>query len=566
MKRLISLILVLTVLTAVWAFSAQAAGEYRGWLQSDPRWGSISFSASDTMSKSGCAITSIAKLMVHSGAVPDDETLFNPGVYVNWLKANGAITSQGWIIWANAAGYSDKFSYVGEASLLGAAKTEIVNTIQSYIEKGNVIVVCVKNGGHYVAVDRVADGTVYIMDSALNGPKELFGYSGIEKIRIYKGPHNGSGANAGGTPSYDTTVDPVGVGKYVITSDNGVNLRSGVGTSHSVLTAVPYNTTVQITKVQSGWGYTTYNGKSGWLTLEFAKLTENSLRGLQITPPKKTTYLRGEELDITGLTVTALYADGSQKAITQGYTVSKFSSETAGECKVYVSYLTKAAEFTVTIQPKVYTTGAYVVDSADGVNLRSGAGTSFDKVGGIPNNTRVTVTQVQENWGKTLYNGVEGWLCLDYAKLSTAAQSGLSIAVKRPCLLIGDVPMAEDFTVYRTFDDGSRTLLEEFDLQQQPTEKGLAVTVVDGNFSMTVELLVFEAVPAGDCDFDGSVTANDALLTLKKVVGKPMNVFYDDAADVDQDGSVTAVDALWVLQHVVGKRPTFEVAVTPTDY
>ena len=125
--------------------------------------------------------------------------------------------------------------------------------------------------------------------------------------------------------------------------------------------------------------------------------------------------------------------------------------------------------------------------------------------------------------------------------------------------------MAEDFTVYRTFDDGSRTLLEEFDLQQQPTEKGLAVTVADGNFSMTVELLVFEAVPAGDCDFDGSVTANDALLTLKKVVGKPMNVFYDDAADVNQDGSVTAVDALWVLQHVVGKRPTFEAAVTPTD-
>ena len=45
-----------------------ANGEYRTWKQSDPRWGSIRLGgSSETISQSGCAVTSVAMLLVKAG-------------------------------------------------------------------------------------------------------------------------------------------------------------------------------------------------------------------------------------------------------------------------------------------------------------------------------------------------------------------------------------------------------------------------------------------------------------------------------------------------------------------
>lgn len=65
--------------------------------------------------------------------------------------------------------------------------------------------------------------------------------------------------------------------------------------------------------------------------------------------------------------------------------------------------------------------------------------------------------------------------------------------------------------------------------------------------------IVVEPGSAGDVDADGRVTANDALLVLKNVVG--LNEFSDEesvSADLDLDGEITANDALQILKKVVG--------------
>lgn len=55
----------------------------------------------------------------------------------------------------------------------------------------------------------------------------------------------------------------------VVTADPSLRLRSGAGTSYSTLTNIPYGTTIKITKISNNWGYTTYNGKTGWVSLEY---------------------------------------------------------------------------------------------------------------------------------------------------------------------------------------------------------------------------------------------------------------------------------------------------------
>ena len=55
-----------------------ATGEYRSWKQYDSRWsGQRLGSSSDTMAGSGCLVTAIATLMVHSGCA--DENGVDPG-------------------------------------------------------------------------------------------------------------------------------------------------------------------------------------------------------------------------------------------------------------------------------------------------------------------------------------------------------------------------------------------------------------------------------------------------------------------------------------------------------
>lgn len=67
------------------------------------------------------------------------------------------------------------------------------------------------------------------------------------------------------------------------------------------------------------------------------------------TKPTKLTYYLGEELDLTGMVITATFVTEETDTIDAGYTVSGFDSETTGEKTVTISY-GKTATFTVTVQ------------------------------------------------------------------------------------------------------------------------------------------------------------------------------------------------------------------------
>lgn len=56
-----------------------------------------------------------------------------------------------------------------------------------------------------------------------------------------------------------------------ITANRGLNVRANTNDSSKKLTAIPKNTKVYISKVQNGWGYTSYNGISGWIYLMYTK-------------------------------------------------------------------------------------------------------------------------------------------------------------------------------------------------------------------------------------------------------------------------------------------------------
>ena len=88
---------------------------------------------------------------------------------------------------------------------------------------------------------------------------------------------------------------------------------------------------------------------NAYLNEKYSEKPEVTLESITVSGPTKTEYEIGDELDLTGLVVTAHYSDGSEAAV-EDYEVSGFDSSTAGEKTITVTYQDKTTAFTVNVK------------------------------------------------------------------------------------------------------------------------------------------------------------------------------------------------------------------------
>lgn len=274
LKKLCSIFTALVIVSFALTtpFFASADGSYKTWLQSDSRWGSKTLGGSgDTMAEIGCAVTALAIQAVHSGSI--SESSFNPGTLVDYLNKNGGLDSEGNLYWGSITGLVSSFTYEKRASFSAQNKSTITKELTSYINSGYYVIMSVEYDGHWVAIDTIKNGVVYMMDPAQNKTTDLFSYynvSGMLQVRLYKGKNT--------PPKIGQITNPPTTyltGHYKTT--DALNLRSSYSTSSSILLTIPKDKTVVVTRVYNNeWGQTEYNGKSGWIYLEYTKYTESS--------------------------------------------------------------------------------------------------------------------------------------------------------------------------------------------------------------------------------------------------------------------------------------------------
>ncbi len=129
------------------------------------------------------------------------------------------------------------------------------------------------------------------------------------------------------------------------------------------------------------------------------------------------------------------------------------------------------------------------------------------------------------------------------------------------------IPLPENFdkeqsTVYHTEDDGTQKevpVLVHGDYLVVEAEHFSHYTVVDPTKPQG-EFVLAPALAYGDLNNDGAVSANDALLILKSIVGKvQLDQDQQAAAKVDLDEVISSQDALLVLKVTVNKIKLFPV-------
>lgn len=143
-------------------------------------------------------------------------------------------------------------------------------------------------GGHVAVVEKVENGQITFSNSAWSGQNFYLSYASTSDKNaggnswwnfqgyIYLGDFSGSTSTTQATTKKVTYT----TGTYKTNVDDYLKMRSGAGTSYSSITFVPNNVTLNVTKVSTAggytWGYTSYNGKTGWVALEFCTFVSSS--------------------------------------------------------------------------------------------------------------------------------------------------------------------------------------------------------------------------------------------------------------------------------------------------
>lgn len=123
-----------------------------------------------------------------------------------------------------------------------------------------------------------------------------------------------------------------------LTYDNGVTGSTPVKTD--------WCTGFSSSKVGEKTVTVTYPDTSCKATFKVEVVSEKEIK---IVPPKTLTYFVGDTEDRSGLSVSVVYSNGKSALLESGYTVSGFSSKTAGEKTITVTYKNMTASYKVNV-------------------------------------------------------------------------------------------------------------------------------------------------------------------------------------------------------------------------
>lgn len=157
---------------------AGAAEDYHKWRQMDERWGNVDINGT-TLARSGCLVTSLSIMLRHSDSIDaaalknmniSNVDQFNPGVLANAYSARNGFNYYGGIAsWGTISQIAPLVTFNRDAYLKSTSKADIAAEIKSMLDQGFHIILNV-NGHHWVYVEGVVNGEVYMIDPASDNP------------------------------------------------------------------------------------------------------------------------------------------------------------------------------------------------------------------------------------------------------------------------------------------------------------------------------------------------------------------------------------------------------------
>lgn len=242
------------------------------YLQTDPRWKNVSYSAkgeSTTIGRAGCGPTAMAMVLA-TWADPS----VNPKTECMWALAHGyKYPNQGTAYTyfkPAAARYGLTCMQITPGYIYGNANSSYHAQAKQALDNGDFVIACMGKGtwtrsGHYVLVWGIEGNMVYINDPASTSLVRTRGNYLVFKQQvkhywIIKRPQ-----------SKKVTYSKVNY-KVKVLDKSGLNCRKLPGLQYEVMKSYTYEDVVWLSEVRSdGWGKT----DSGWIYLQNTERTED---------------------------------------------------------------------------------------------------------------------------------------------------------------------------------------------------------------------------------------------------------------------------------------------------
>ena len=293
-------------------------------------------------------------------------------------------------------------------------------------------------GTSYKVIGSLKNGATVTIVETKNGWHKIkygnsYGYVSSSYIKINSTISNGSG-NTVKPPSNSGNTQKIGKVTASI-----LNVRSGAGTSYKVIGSLKNGATVTIVETKNGWHKIKYGNSYGYVSSSYIKINSTSSSGLTngsgntVKPPsnsgntQKIGKVTASILNVRSGAGTIHKVIGSLK---NGSTVTIVETKNGwykikyGSSYGYVSSNYIKINFTNsngsgnTVKPpsnsgSTQKTGKVI---ADVLNVRSGRGTNYSKIGAVRGGSKVIIVETKNGWHKIKYGNGYGYVSAKYVK------------------------------------------------------------------------------------------------------------------------------------------------------
>ncbi|MED2707205.1 SH3 domain-containing protein [Bacillus toyonensis] len=247
------------------------------------------------------------------------------------------------------------------------------------------------------------------------------GYVSLEFVKLEAGKQEEK-------PAENITNGTQEVGTINATS---LRVRSAANTSSSVLGNLKNGEKVTVLGKANGWAKINYQGKEGYVSLEFVKLeagkqeekpAEDITNGTQEVGTINATSLRVRSAANTSSSVLGNLKNGEKVTVlgkVNGWAKINYQGK---EGYVSLEFITIGKDSIDPTNPGQVTEERAVVN-ASLLNVRKGPSTGAAAVGHLKNGETVTIIGKENGWAKIRFNGGEGYVSLQFLKVKQGSSS-----------------------------------------------------------------------------------------------------------------------------------------------
>ena len=255
-----------------------------------------------------------------------------------------------------------------------------------------------------------------------------------------EGPGTAGGTSSGSGGTTTTVKEEPASGTGTVTCDV-LNVRSGPGTSNSVIGSLKRGNSVAVKAKSNGWYKVSYGSGTGWVCGDYLSVGQSSpAKAPAQSKPSSPSSSGGSAGRISGTGGAGVnvrsgagtrygriggLAEGASVTIvgqSGGWYQIKYGSGTGWVCGDYVKKTSGGSSGGSSSGGT--STGKVSGTGGAGLNVRSGAGTGYGRIGGLGEGASVTIVGQSNGWYQIKYGSGTGWVSSQFVKKGSGGSSG----------------------------------------------------------------------------------------------------------------------------------------------